>query len=261
MSNTRSYTDNTLKRLYGMSGNQCSFPECTQKLTNAKNALDSNVCHIEAHSPRGERYNPNMTNKERNDYPNLIVLCPQHHSETNDVDKYTVEILKTMKQKHEMEVVEKMSSQKKISAIAKIVSKIAEIDIDEIKGSETLFSFKPEEKIKFNNIKIYKPLFEEYRVYSSQLNTIYNEMDEEGSLKKKIILQNIKSIYLMIKGELNINSQEDIESQADKIIEKVQNQLLNKLADNNLDEESKGFAVEVILVDAFMRCKILEEPK
>ncbi|MBA5249076.1 MAG: hypothetical protein FE834_06025 [Gammaproteobacteria bacterium] len=256
---SRYYSNQTLKILFASSGNQCAFPECSKTLTNSSNALDSNICHIEALKPEGKRYNTNMTDKDRNNHSNLILLCPQHHNKVDkadDVEKYTVEVLKEMKQKHEMEVAEKMSPQQKISAIAKVVNKIADIDIDEIQGSEVQFSFKPEDKIKYNNIQRYKSLFENYKIYSTRLNTIYDGMEAGGSIKKNMILRNIQSIYLMAKDRLKTG----VENQADNIIEEVKNKLLYKLEDSELDEESISFAVEVILVDAFMRCKILKEP-
>ena len=75
----RKYTDKTLKRLFGLSGNICAFPDCNALLVNEKNALDSNICHIEAANEGGERYNSSMTDEERADYSNLILLCRQHH--------------------------------------------------------------------------------------------------------------------------------------------------------------------------------------
>ena len=98
-SKARNYSPLTIKRLFGLSGNQCAFPGCTKICVNTQNAKDSNICHIEAAEKGGERYNPLMTDKQRADYPNLILLCIQHHDETNDIEKYTVEILKDMKQK------------------------------------------------------------------------------------------------------------------------------------------------------------------
>jgi len=99
----RKYTDKTLKRLFALSGNMCAFPGCDKLLVNENNAKDSNICHIEAANEDGERYNPDMTDIERADYPNLILLCIQHHDETNDVKKYPVNVLKKMKSDHESE--------------------------------------------------------------------------------------------------------------------------------------------------------------
>ncbi len=261
MSKTRNYTEKTIKILFAKSGNKCAFPDCKEEMTNKNNAKNSNICHIEAKNEGGERFNSNMTDKERDEYPNLILLCVQHHDEIDEPQKYTVEALKQMRDNHEIEVIKKMSPSKQASAIVKVVNKIAEIDIEKIQGIEVKFSFKPEDKIQYNNIQRYKPLFEEYKIYSAQLNTIYNEMDAEGSLNKNMILQNIQTMYLMVKGELRITSHKEIQSNADTIIEKIQNKLFDKLYNSDLDGESIGFAVEIILIDAFMRCKILEEPK
>lgn len=107
MAGPRDYTDKTIKRLFGLSGNQCAFPGCTEIMTNDKNAKNSNICHIEAANEGGERFNPGMSDIQRADYPNLILLCVQHHDETNDVNKYTVDALKEMKSNHEAEIAKK----------------------------------------------------------------------------------------------------------------------------------------------------------
>ena len=53
------------------------------------------IAHIEGLNPDSPRYNPNMTNKERNSYVNLIILCPTCHTKIDkDPNYYTVEKLK-----------------------------------------------------------------------------------------------------------------------------------------------------------------------
>ena len=96
----RGYTRQTIKKLFALSGNLCAFPNCPERVVNENNAKNSNICHIEAAEAGGQRYNPNMTDIQRADYDNLILLCVQHHDETNDIEKYTVDVLKTMKQEH-----------------------------------------------------------------------------------------------------------------------------------------------------------------
>lgn len=90
-----------LRELYMKSGNECAFPGCHNVLINENGIFVGEVCHIEAALPGGERFNPYMTNEERRSYDNLILMCPQHHIITNDVQEYTVEILKQMKRTHE----------------------------------------------------------------------------------------------------------------------------------------------------------------
>ncbi len=90
-----------LRALYAKSGNQCAFPGCTHPIFNEKNKLIAQVCHIEAVSPNGQRYNPEQYDVERNSFGNLLIMCYRHHKETDDVEEFSVEKLKDIKRKHE----------------------------------------------------------------------------------------------------------------------------------------------------------------
>lgn len=90
-----------LRALFARSGNQCAFPGCTQPLINDKNKFIAQVCHIEAASEGGERYNPDGNDEHRRSYENLLILCYPHHIETNDVDEYQAERLLKIKKEHE----------------------------------------------------------------------------------------------------------------------------------------------------------------
>jgi len=94
-------TPNTVKRLFGRSGNRCAFPSCNQILADNNGDLFANICHIEAAEKGGERYNPNQSDDERASFENLIILCNKHHIATDETVKYTVSILKKMKADHE----------------------------------------------------------------------------------------------------------------------------------------------------------------
>ncbi len=117
----RAYSDKTLKRLFALSGNECAFPGCTSRLVNDHNAKNSNICHIEAANVGGERFNPNMTDKQRADYENLILLCVQHHDETNDVATFTVDKLKAMKKSHESQLLSERIKETLIKSTPKAV--------------------------------------------------------------------------------------------------------------------------------------------
>jgi len=90
-----------LRAIFARSGNQCAFPGCTQPLINSKNKFVAQVCHIEAASEGGERYNPDGSDEHRRSYENLLVLCYPHHIETDDVGEYPVERLLEVKREHE----------------------------------------------------------------------------------------------------------------------------------------------------------------
>jgi hypothetical protein len=90
-----------VRALFARSGNQCAFPGCTQALINEKNKFIAQVCHIEAASKGGERYNPVGNDEHRRSYENLVVFCYPHHIETDDVDGYSVARLLEIKREHE----------------------------------------------------------------------------------------------------------------------------------------------------------------
>lgn len=91
-----------IKILFGKSGNKCAFPNCNHNLIDENNNIMCEMAHIEARSNNGPRANKTKTIKERNKAENLICLCYNHHKVIDKYkDKYTVDVLRKMKQEHE----------------------------------------------------------------------------------------------------------------------------------------------------------------
>lgn len=64
--------------------------------------LTGEVCHIKGARPGSARYDPGQTDVERHAYPNLILMCPTHHTVIDDDEEaYTVERLCKIKAAHE----------------------------------------------------------------------------------------------------------------------------------------------------------------
>ncbi|MCK5536036.1 MAG: hypothetical protein KAI79_04370, partial [Bacteroidales bacterium] len=57
------------------------------------------------------------------------------------------------------------------------------------------------------------------------------------------------------------NPLEVIRENSDNIIDDVYTELSNKLESSSLFDEDIVLGIRLILVDSFIRCKILEEPK
>ena len=97
------------RRLLQRSGNLCAFPDCRLLLTTPGTPTDpvvvlGEIAHIVAESPHGPRGASPLTPEQRNLYPNLILLCNQHHQLIDSdgaVATYTVERLTAMKEDHE----------------------------------------------------------------------------------------------------------------------------------------------------------------
>lgn len=92
----------TLKRLFAKSNNRCAFPECTIPIIEDSGTVTGIVCHIKARSVKGPRYDSAQTPEGRHGYGNLVLLCGRHGKIIDsDSEKYTVEILREMKEDHE----------------------------------------------------------------------------------------------------------------------------------------------------------------
>jgi hypothetical protein len=125
-------------------------------------------------------------------------------------------------------------------------------------------SFEIQDKIEHNDIKRNRSLIEELKVLHPKIGALYKSLEEEGSFKKQNLLRNIRRLYLQVKGRYVDDSPDPMDrvrAHADDILEDVQEELLALVeAGNRSSPEDMAFGVSVVMVDAFMRCKILEAP-
>jgi len=268
---SRQYKPSTVRRLDTLSGNECAYPNCKKKLI-AEDGISiiSKICHIAAASKEGPRFDVNMTDDERRGFDNLILLCDEHHvmiDNKENESKYPTPLLKKWKNDHEKHILELISSKNLLSkhplALNKLINAIGSkmdlvLDITETENAPNT-----EAKILFNNINRYKSVIREFAPYQVKLNKIYEIIEKEGSTKKELVLLNIKQIYFSIKSEYN--HIEEIRNNADIILDKVIEKIWDNIdkAPNKLDDfdqETIVFSLMIVIVDAFMRCNILEEP-
>lgn len=95
-------TSTTLRSLYVLSGNLCANPKCNTVLINNTGTMVAEVCHIRAKKSGGKRYDSKMTDTERHDAKNLILLCNVCHKLVDTEDKkYTVPVLTKWKNDRE----------------------------------------------------------------------------------------------------------------------------------------------------------------
>ncbi len=114
---SRKYPQKDVKVLFGLAAGRCSFPDCPNICIAKETEKDPAVtigkliAHIEAHSNKGPRANPNLTPKERDCYKNWILLCSHHHDQVDvQPNSYTVEELRKWKEDHEKWVFESLES-------------------------------------------------------------------------------------------------------------------------------------------------------
>jgi len=99
----------SIKILWANAGGRCSFEGCPERLCGQEAAGRApytlgQMAHIKGDKPGSSRHDPAQDAAERDDYQNLILLCPTHHTlidRSENESVYTVEVLHAMKAEHE----------------------------------------------------------------------------------------------------------------------------------------------------------------
>jgi hypothetical protein len=95
------YSEQTLKKLFALAGNECAFPGCTAPIVDTEHGVvTGQICHIKGKSPNGPRYDASQTEAERNGYANLLVMCAPHNKIVDDEEtraQFSVELLTQIK--------------------------------------------------------------------------------------------------------------------------------------------------------------------
>lgn len=118
-------------------------------------------------------------------------------------------------------------------------------------------AFEINQKIQFNHLKESEDLIHEWAPYEGIMMKIYNEFDQSGHLKSKAILMKINRKYRQLRQEIQ-NEDELFFS----IIKSFSDEMIynQELINDNISEEELEICIQIIVVDAFMRCKIFKNP-
>ena len=86
---------------------------------------------------------------------------------------------------------------------------------------------------------------------------IYEEFDQNGKLKSEALLMKFNRKYRELRKK--INNEDDLFFE---IIRSLENEMISdeELITSDISEEELETCIEIIIVDAFIRCKIFEKP-
>jgi len=196
----------TLRNLAFRSKNQCAFPGCDHLVLNADGIYVAELCHIEAASPGGQRYNRSQTDEDRRSVSNLLFLCHQHHKVTDDVSEYSVSLLQKMKKQHEAlpEVV--FNSELLLQRLNEVLSEQNVI--------RNILQSNPEKSLNTGSYKIVGPELQEawtpeegrfYKTPTGQ-NTWFKYMMRDGWLHVEQQLEDGAIAYYEVNEEGNVRS-------------------------------------------------------
>lgn len=117
-------------------------------------------------------------------------------------------------------------------------------------------SFLIDNKIAFNELEEVKGIIDDYKIYSHKLSSKYIEFDSMGVNKSLAVLQKIRFEYQIAKKESK-NACDVFLLVIDRVTKYVKEcGSLNKISIEELE-----LYVGIIVVDAFLRCKIFDNPE
>jgi hypothetical protein len=144
---------------------------------------------------------------------------------------------------------------RKDSILTQVVRSLAKIDQVENELSINSLTFEIDKKISFNNLNNSESLIREYSAYNGSLSKIYSTFDKEGNNQSGKVLRRIRELYLSHQNRTKTDDLfELILREAVQIVQGSGNC-------NGLYEEDIEFGCRVVVTDAFMKCRIFENPE
>ena len=111
-----------------------------------------------------------------------------------------------------------------------------------------------EAKISYNQLDAARVLIDDYKIHYPRIEKIYSSYDKQGANKSLSILNGIRREYLALHSA---------DSPDERFFATVQNVIQKIRASANYTpviEEELALCVEILVVDAFIRCKIFANP-
>lgn len=142
------------------------------------------------------------------------------------------------------------------SNLATIINILALEALTNIEEQPEINSFEIEKKIHYNGLNSVKMIIDDYKVYCQKLDQKYKEFDKQGANKSFTVLQTIRKQYGILREKFQ---------DKDVVFLKIMDNIIDivKCSKNFVEisyEELETY-VGILVVDAFIRCKIFENPE
>lgn len=123
-------------------------------------------------------------------------------------------------------------------------------------SKKTKLPFNLGEKIVYNKLIVTKRIINDYKIHHTKINNQYKEFDSSGVNKSMAVLQFFQNCYLKICVE---------ENNPDKTFLNIIEMSIGKVKESanftRIESDTLALCVEILAVDAFIRCKIFENPE
>ncbi|MBU1065052.1 hypothetical protein KKC74_09650, partial [bacterium] len=141
------------------------------------------------------------------------------------------------------------------SNLAIVINILSKEDRDKQDQPIVINSFEIERKLTYNNLNDAKYVIDDYKIHHNRVDKIYAEFDTSGVNKSSTVLATIRQEYIKAK---TTGTDDELFFQ---VIEKIQEKILNSANYVQIPIEELEECVNILVVDAFIRCKIFKNPK
>lgn len=153
------------------------------------------------------------------------------------------------------ELVNEIDPLKLESNLATVINILSKEDWNKKEPIGEANSFEIDRKITHNNLNSAKIIIDDYSLHYSRVDKIYTEFDSQGSNKSNSVLSTIRQEYAKLKADLTDDEL------FFNIISKVQEKVLNSSNYTSIPFDELELCINILVVDAFIRCKIFENPE
>lgn len=153
------------------------------------------------------------------------------------------------------ELVMEIDPMKLESNLATVINILSKEDWNKNEPVSEINSFEIDRKISHNNLNAAKIIIDDYSVHYGRVDKIYTEFDSQGSNKSSSVLSTIRQEYAKNKGILSDDQL------FFKVVLNVQKKVLNSSNYTSIPIDELELCINILVVDAFIRCKIFENPE
>ncbi|KKA07103.1 hypothetical protein VP02_15015 [Pseudomonas ogarae] len=139
--------------------------------------------------------------------------------------------------------------------LASIINIISEEDLSAVASSGAVDAYNLDDKIELNKLEVAAEIIEDYKVYHPRIEQVYGVFDAAGKSKSKSVLDSLRHTYLKL--SMTFGGDELFFKIVETVVERVQSS--GNYVVMPLDELERN--VNILVVDAFIRCKVFKEPK
>ncbi len=140
--------------------------------------------------------------------------------------------------------------------LATIIDILAQVDWKLAVGFSTqIIPYDIENKILFNKLSSARVLIDDYKSYYFKIDQIYSTFDEQGTNRSLSVLNGLRNLY--------VQNMKDPDSDAvfSSIVSEAMERITESANYTPIPTEELQMGVEILTVDAFIRCKIFENPE